>query len=587
MPATQKVEFRIVSQAFDSWNVQFRIDVAELLDQESLLTHLRSIKSELGEKFTVPENHMIFDGILRKVRTDEYVDVVVRIKQRAFEKGNPEVNFQDGVAEDGTSFSKMKALLNIYYLDAFDKPIMLDRVSSAIRDASVAEHIVDKSLVSAKLQEVLEKQKPVKDIQIAQGVFSDIGNDASVEFFFQAMAEPGKTDEYFSSRRVKPGDILCKLTPATYGEKSGHNVIGEELPPRKGFDIELEADTGVALSFDGNEAVAEDDGVVVITRDMERVKTINGAKEFPRKIHVKVNPVLRVEGDRVLDVEASKTVEVIGNLCMGSKILTDCEVYVTGDIEAGSTIEAGSDVIVEGNIDGATVNSDTNVIAQSDVKNASLSAKEQLIIKGRVKNSELQGDEITANEVSGSKVVARTKATFEKIDADEDNVLSTICVGMTDFFEQRIQDNEQFIQKARENLARIEIVIGEDIMEQVNMGNVQNMLLKVLARNRIGLDHESKKQAAIYRKLIESVPPTKAMLKQKEFENQELRKKLRDKESEGDNIVVIKEQMKSRTVVSIDGVEAEVPPVNGPAEIQSDGRENIIVHHSGKRESEE
>jgi uncharacterized protein (DUF342 family) len=582
MAEIYKAEFRVLSQTFDSWNVQFRIEVLELLNQEVLLRHLRGIKRQLSEKSGAPESHLLFDGILRKIRTNEYVDVVVRIKRKSFEKGEPCVHFKDGIAQDGTRYSNMRALLDIYYLDTLEKPIMLDRIERIIREAKVASGLVNLPVVKSRLKEVIDQQKPIRDVEIASGRFSDFGKDAEVEFFFQAVAERGKTDEYYSSRRVRAGDILCKLIPATVGEKGGYNVFGEDLLPRKGQDIELVAETGVVLSFDGTEAISEEDGVVVISRDLQRVKTTQGAKEIPRKIKLRVNTVLRVEGTQVLFLETSKTVEVIGNLCMGSKILTNCDVYVTGDVEEGVLIEAGADVIVEGAIRGASIRSDANVITQGDVSESDIQAKDQLIIKGRVKNSSLLGNEVTACSISNSKVIARIKATLDRVDDDEDDVLSTICVGMSEFFRQRVFDNEKFLRVAKENLARIEIAVGEDIMENVNSNNIQNMLLKVLARNKIGEDMTSKRQASIYRKLLESIPPMREMVKLKEQENMNLQKRFEEGTDTENNMVVIKEKMSSRTVISVNGIEAEVPNVGGPAEIRSDGRENLIVRRGNQ-----
>ena len=577
MAEVNKAEFKVISQTFDSWNIQFRIDVTELLDQETLLYHLRGIKHQLAQKSGAPESHMVFDGILRKVRTEEYVEVVVRIKRKTFEKGDPHVQLKDGIAQDGTHYANMRALLDLFYLDSFEKPIMLDRVERAIRDAKIASGLVNLPVVTQKLKDVIEHQSAIKNIEIAVGRFSDLGRDAEVEFFFQALAERGKTDEYYSSRRVRTGDILCRLIPATIGDKAGYNVLGEEILPRKGLDIELEAETGVVLSFDGTEAISDEDGVVVICREMRRIKTISGAKEIPKKIKLKVNSVLKVEGNQVLFLETSKTVEVLGNLCMGSRILSNCDVYITGNVEEGVLIESGADVIVEGAVTGASITSDANVITQGDVTNSVLAAKDQLIIKGKVKNSSLIADEVTAGAINNTKVVARTKAVFDQIDADEDNVLSTICVGMSDFFRQRIHHNEEFLRRAKENLARIEIVVGEDIMEFVNANNIQNMLLKVLARNKVGQDTESKRNASVYRKLLESIPPMREMVRQKEQENLNLMKKLEEEGEAESNMVVVKERMSARTTVSINGIEAEIPQVNGPAEIRSDNQENLIV----------
>jgi hypothetical protein len=213
--------FRIVSQAFDSWNVQFRIDVAELLDQQGLLHHLRRIKQQIAQMHAFPELCMLFDGIVRKTRTDDFVDVVVRIRKVLFEKGNPRVTFKEAIAEDSTPYSNMTALLDILYLDQFEKPIMLDRVVATLREAEIPADLIDNGIVARKVQEVLESQIPIKAIQVASGVSPDVGTDAIMEFYFQAVAEPGKTDEYYSSRRVNRGDILCQKLPPTVGQNAG------------------------------------------------------------------------------------------------------------------------------------------------------------------------------------------------------------------------------------------------------------------------------------------------------------------------------------------------------------------------------
>ncbi len=124
-------EFKVVSQSVDGWNVQFRIDVAELLDQKILLQHLRGIKQKLARMHQLPEICMQFDRILEKTRNEEFVDVVVCIRKVTIEKGNPRVDFKDGIAPDGTRYARMIAQLDLMYLDQFEKPITEERVQLA------------------------------------------------------------------------------------------------------------------------------------------------------------------------------------------------------------------------------------------------------------------------------------------------------------------------------------------------------------------------------------------------------------------------------------------------------------------------
>lgn len=578
MSEPSQTDFQVISQAFGSWNVKFRIEAAELLNKEALLYHLRRIKNGLAKRYTVDEGLLIFNGILRKDRSKEFVDVVVRITQQEIEKGNPHVHFKDATAPEGTRYANMTALLDIFYLDQFEKPIMLDRVVDIVRKSRVADSMVDWDLISTKLKEVLELKSAKKDIVIAQGTFPAAGTDAKVDFYFPAVVEPGNTDIYYSSRRVSKGDVLCRAYPAMSGEAPGKNVFGEELPSRKGIDISLNAQEGCVLSLDGYEAIADMDGVVTISRKMRTIKTLLGVKEIPQTINIKVNQIRKVEGNQVIDIVGSGAIEVTGNLVMGSRILSDSEVYISGNVEAGVIVEAADDVTVTGHIDEANIQSEKSVIAQQDVSSSKLVARDQLIIKGTAKNSFLQGKTVNAETVIGGSVLAQKKATIARVGADEDQVLSTICVGMNDYFVERIKDNELFITKAKANLAQIETVFGADIMREINERNTQLILMRVLSRFRLGHDKQSREQAAIYRKLLESVVPTRVLMAQKTNENVNLRQRLNEEPAGDGGMVVITERMAAGTVVNVDGVHATVPEVDKPAEIKSDGRENLIVN---------
>ncbi|MBU1936826.1 FapA family protein [bacterium] len=572
----EKQGFRIVSQAFDSWNVQFRISAGELVDQPALLKHLRRIKKAVSQRYSVPESSLFFDGILKRTQDGDAVEVVVRIRKQLYEKGNPEIHFKDGIAADKSKYTHMTALLDIMYLDEFEKIITIDRVNRAIQKASILPKFLDKEIISRKVQEVLKKKIAIKRIPIAKGKFPDIGQDAELEFFFQAMVTADNTDEYYSSRKVSLGDFLCRKKPATVGKEDGMNVIGVELPPRAGFDITLKAGRGVTLSLDENEAIADTEGTVTITRTMKQVHMLSGIKEIPESIFLKVDPVLKVDGSDVIDVATSQSVEVVGNLRMGSKIITDSEVYISGDIEEGTLVEALNDVFIEGNVNGAMLTSESNIITKKGITDSQLRAKGQIIVKGHIKNSDLSADTIIADSVSGSKITGKHEVILQRIEADENNVLSTICVGMFEFFKERILENKAFLKKAKTNMMRIELVVGKHIMDNVTTSNVPKMVMWFLAGHRED-KLELRKQVDSYRKLIQSIPPTRALIEEKEKENVELLRKMEQGRDQGKNMISIRERMAAKTIFSIDGVEAEVDPIEPPIEVTSDGQDNLIV----------
>ena len=570
---------RIRSRAFDSWNVEFRLDVAELLDQQTLLRHLREIKQGIARLHSLPENSLIFDGILHKERTENHVDVVVRIKKQQYEKGAPVVHFKDGVGEDETHYSHMTALLDIFYLDEFERVVTHDRLMQSIRQSRLKPDLVDEATLLRKLEEVLAAQAPVRNIVIARGLLPEVGTDAEIQFYFQAVAEPSRSDQYYSSRRVSRGDLLCRKIPPTAGQKDGMNVLGDRLLPRAGMDIELQPGPNAALSLDGAEIVAEADGVVVINRRMKRKRLMEGVKEFPQSVHVKVNPVLRLDGSQVIDISTSSTVEVAGNLKMGSRILTDCEVFVSGDVEEGAQIEASDDVIIHGSVTGASLSSHGSVIANQDVVGAQITARDQVIIGGHVQDSTISGDTVTLESATGSKILARTSVTVRSIEVDEKNLLSTICVGMNDFFSRRLHENEVFLEKARTNLHQIELIVGKEIADAVHSANTQVMLMRLLARLRAESGHQTRQQVDTLRRLLEAIPPTRAMIEQKESECRELTERLAGRTDEDESIIVIRERVAARTVVGIEGAETTLEPSDGEVVIRRHGDE-LKIHRS-------
>ncbi len=436
--------------------------------------------------------------------------------------------------------------------------------------------LLDQDIIRANVVNVVEHHIPIKGIRIAAGVFPDAGRDAELEFYFQAVAETEATGDFYSSRRVNRGDPLCRKQPSAPGKKAGRNLLGEILPSRPGLDIDLKAGSGAVLSVDGLECAAEIDGVAVIQRTLRRVKTVHGVKEMPESILAKVNPVLKVEGNRVLDVASNQTVEVVGNLLTGSRILTDCEVFVSGDVETDVQIDAGDNVTVDGRINGAAIRSDGNIVAQQDVSGAQILARDQVIVAGGVRGCKVSGDTITAKTASGSNLLARRKIVLDRVDADEDNILSTITVGMQDYFQQRAAENERFLLRARENLIRIETLLGKEIIGLFPSHSVQTVLMRFMARNRHGQDLRCRKQIEVYRKLIESIVPTQSMIVQKARESEELRMRIQMKEAGEGSLIIIRERVTTRAVMAVDGAAAEVQPGDTPVTARKEGESLII-----------
>jgi uncharacterized protein (DUF342 family) len=574
----QPTDVRIVSRAFDSWNVEFKIDVTVLLDQTALVAYLRSVKKLIAETQSIPQNCLMFDGIVRKTRTDQNVDVVVRIKRKNIEKGNPFVKLECETSTDGTEYANMRALLNLSYFDDFDCVITHDRIMQCVREAHIKRELVDTKSVLNVLEQVLQTQSPQKGILIAQGKVPDCGSNAEVEFYIQTFVKPANVDQYYSTRRVQSGDLLCHKLPATSGCFSGENVLGEFIEPRCGLDVKLLAGPNTELSLDALDLVASCDGVAVVNRESAGRNNVAGVAVLPKSIKVQVNPILKIKGNEAINMETNSAVEIEGNLCCGSRILTVSEVFISGDVELGSSIVASDDVFIVGSVRGANISSDRNIISCKDVDDSTINAQDNVVIKGSVRNSSVTGDTVVAQSISGSRVLANRQVTLDRIDADEGNVLSTICVGMHDFFGKRLEENQKFIQTARDNLGRIEMVLGEDVIQQALTTTTQAALMKLLSKLRSSGGGQSKKQVAVYRQLIDAVAPTKAMILQKEQECMEIVQKMSEN-NEQEGLIIVKERVSAKVVVEVEGNKRDLLQTeNGVTISGRDGQLTVNQH---------
>lgn len=573
---------KVLSRAFDSWVVEFRIPVTELLDHQRLLLHLRSVKQYLSSTQSVPENCLLFDGIVRKSHDDEFVDVVVRIKKMMVMSGAPRIVFTSEEITTDVCYSNMHAFLDIYYLDEFANIITHDRVMRAIRSAGVMLDLVDSELVASSVTEVIETQTASKNIPIAHGTLPGMGKDAEVEFFFQAVGDSTDVDLIYSTRRVKKGDLLCRKLSPEDSAIEGLNVLGHKLPPRQGFDIILSAGTNAVLSIDGMDVVAEKDGIAVVTRVSRRIRVGRTFREIPGSISVKIDPILKIDASELSELSTSHAVEITGNLRVGTKILSESEVFVSGDVEAGASITASDDILVKGRVTGAILSSQGNITTQEGVESSELHSQGEITIGGAVTNSTLEGNAVRAKSASGSRIVARKSVTLDSVDEDEGKMLTTICVGMNEFFMQRLRENQKFLETAYSNLERIKLVVGEQIFYSVTPSNTHTMLMKLLTRLRYSTNSQGRKQVDVYRQLIDTIAPTRAIIEQKEQECRNIAERMATPAVQSESIIVVKERIASRTIANVDGVKGMVDASRSGVSVKVKDGELSVTSQQGQ-----
>jgi uncharacterized protein (DUF342 family) len=572
-------DFRVSAQSDGTWVVQFQLPVQELLDQKVLLRRLRRIKRQIADSHGIPEGCLLFDGILERREIGDMVEAVVRLRRNVVEAGESRIYFRDGIGADRTHYLNMTALLDLFYLDFHEEPETREHLQTLIREAGIRPDLVDHELVDRSFDQVVERQTPIHEIAIAQGRFPDHGTDADLTLPFALAANPQEDGrEYFSARAVKRGEILCRKSEPTSGRFAGYDVKGVILPPQRGLDIALNAGPGAMLSIDGKSITADANGIAVVLRTMRTVPMLWGHKEIPATITLKVNPATRIEGDNLLDVATGRTVEVMGSVHFGSRIITDCEAYVHGNVEAGTLLEAADQITVHGQIHGGKLVTHGSVIAERDVSNARIAAADQIVIKGSAQNSDLVADSVVAGALAGGTIVAQRKVVLDRVDADAGQVASTVYVGARDYLRQRMAENHEFIRKTKANLLRLEMLLGRDILEKSTATNTSIMLRQFLRSQRHLAGDMDRNRIETVRKLIESITPLRALVEQKECENLELLERLTEVREQNGSIT-IHDRLTAPAKISVDGVQAEVKPQSGPLELRTDGQGNLVLSH--------
>jgi uncharacterized protein (DUF342 family) len=562
---------KIIGKGKDHWKVLIHLTFDELLDNRKLLTKLLELKKYVAETEDVPLPLLNYEGIIERRQLENEMQVTVKIVRLPVEKGEPEIHLLEQVCCDGTPYADMKAMIDIYPLDSLDQTITYQKVLLAMRNSGISEELVNPWFIRQKVQQAAEKMVTQRDIPVATGTLPESGEDAKLDFFFPARPAEGGSAEYYGSRRVRKGDLICRKIPAKDGKKPGCNVKGKVIAPRKGQDIELHPEQGVTVDFDKQVATADIDGMVVI-RIVEIEKRLpHGKKLIPSEVVLKVNSVVKVQGNKVVNLTTNDAVEVQGNLHIGSRIITDGEIHVTGSVEEESVLRALDDITVEGDVHKADLSSDSNVVTQGNVTDSKVVAKDKVVVGGGIQRTRVVGKHVDAKRISGSDVVAEQGITVDSLDDDESQLVSSIAVGVREFLQERCQENREFLEQARCNLERITNAVGESFTRNLTHSNMQQQWVQLCAKIRRENKFLSHGQMADLKALFQNIPTLKTMIKEKQKENEKVEKRMAES-PEGETMIVVREKVGKSQEVSVNGVSQTLLKSDSGARIESSGK---------------
>ena len=562
-------DVRVISQSYEDWEVELFLPLDQI-SEEILPLKLKKLKRLLSKKYDIPLHALQYNNILQKEITDDGIITHLRISRISLEKGKPKFSFQSGISSAGMPYSEMACYADLYSLDEFERPTTPDRVAMLMKSEGVIEELIDRKVLNEAVKELEATGKPVLGVRAAQGRFPDTGTDAEVEFYFHAQPSIENLSEYISSRKVHRNDLLCSKTSPTDGKTAGLSVRGRTIPAKRGFDILLEAGKNVRPDMAHEKLFADADGLVIVRREERTFMTPAGLKVVPSKVLARIDPLMIIvaEDYEKIDITTRDSVEIHGNLKVGSKIISSGEVHIDGNVDSGSMVHAADDLFVSGSVQNGSLSSDKNIISSGNVRGSNVSASGKVVINGTATNTSVVGHDVHIDRVKGGNITAGTSLTVNELGADEDGISATICVATRDFLQIKINENNEFLVSAKANLDKLKKLFGNDIVNEVIPQNVQQQFLKFISqfKRATGNQQIPQKEVLMFKKLLQSIEPLRRLIGEKESENLKLERQIRQSSMER-KVVIVKEKITAKTMVVMSGKSKILNPVKGRTEI--------------------
>jgi uncharacterized protein (DUF342 family) len=253
---------------------------------------------------------------------------------------------KDGKLQISVDANQLHAHIMISEAKNGGKPVTYQDILSEIETQRITFGI-DHDLLKQMIDEGMYDSKHT----FASGDPPKNGKDGTVTYMFdkEVNIAPVEDERGFVDykdlgmvRNVSPGTVIAEITLPTAGE-NGTDVRGNTLRCAPGKQAKFSVGANTMLTEDGLQIVAK----------------IEGNVNFKSGAFV-VDNIVKINGD----VDAS-----IGNI----DFLGDVE--VKGEVTAGFKIVSKSNIVVNGNVNGATLEAEGNILIKKGCINSQLKAK--------------------------------------------------------------------------------------------------------------------------------------------------------------------------------------------------------------------
>jgi uncharacterized protein (DUF342 family) len=525
-------DVKILSKGVGKWKVKLCLPLEYVQGKQALFSKINQVKKQLAGMLELPPGLLEYGEVVSKEMKDDHLVVTLEISRKVVDSGPLAVHILPEISEYGVEFPDMIAAIDLYAVDLFGSLINVEKINSLVEKNRVARELVQWDVIQEGLERLLANYQPILGLVIARGEFPDPGEDAELIFPTVQGMSMEEISQDADKRRVRGGEVLVKKFGAKHGSKDGMNVRGEVVRSPTGGDIRIEAGRGTIINLKGTEITAQTDGLMTLeflSADAENRDNSDISTRGCQVVRVMVSPLKVIETDNPISVCTNSSIEVVGNVMSGSRIISSAEIIVKGDVEAKAVLESKEDIHVQGAVQGGSLTSQKNVYISDGVSGGEVTAKNRVRIDGMITGAKITGREVTSKGMQGGKVTAKEKIVVGKVEADENGQRPEIKIGIADFHENRVVENEKFIAFGNDNLTEMKQVFGEEIVEKVNSVNVKAMFLKHIKEQRLASRITYKKnQIQAILQLLDSTSSIRELLTEKSKENEELTEVIRN-----------------------------------------------------------
>ena len=365
---------------------------------------------------------------------------------------------------------------------SFSKPenggidVSAERIMEALEEKNVSYGILEEDINKA-----VEQKRYDENICAAKWDPPEDGTDGSVKFFYrtdQCIApvenEHGEVDykNLGLVRNITAGTPIAEITMPTEG-KPGRDIMGREVPQKKGVAATVNVGNGTSLVNDGTEIIAAVNGNLVYR---------NGA--------FYVDEVLLVNGD--VDVSTGN-IDFIGS------------VTVKGSVFEGFRVTSKKDIIVQGSANGAELFADGNITVRIGAINSKIECRGDVKL-GFCENTKVKSDEnvesvsFVGGEVfAGKDIIATGKGVIVGGKYTALNNIEASVIGSDNYTKTDITlGNNAVLMEERESLDK-KIKEMDDKCDQ--LGKILTTLTELAKVSKLPPEREQMKTEALRNRL--------------------------------------------------------------------------------------